>query len=148
MFRARLGAGQCHFRAETVEPDPICQPRLGRHRSIELQIRHLPAREALAVQDRLISHRGENRAEALPRDVLTTRLDPRDCALARAGAMGELALAESVLCAQVPDELAGSHDAVYGIRDPTVHTGLSRQRRGSAPSCEWARGGAPSGSPD
>ena len=89
-------------------------------------MRHLAARKALGFQDRPISHGGENRAEALPCDVLIARLDPRDRALARAGAMGELALAESLRRAQVPDELARSHDAVYGIRGPAVHTWLSR----------------------
>ena len=52
-------------------------------------------------EDRAISHGGEDRGQPLPGDVFVAALDAGDRALARAGAVGELALAEAVARAEL-----------------------------------------------
>src|SRR5215211_1321631 len=142
---ARLGAGNGELGPEAVEVDRARQPRLRRHRPLSHEVVEVvAASEPSALEHGLVAHRGENRREPLPRDVLVAALDPRDRTLAGAGAIGELSLAQRVLHAQLLDQFGWSHDAVYGIREIRAHTALGRPGRGSAPSCDSVLGGAPS----
>jgi hypothetical protein len=76
----------------------------------------IPACQALAVEDRLVAHRRQDRQKPRPGDVLVATLDAGNRALAGACPVCELALAEPMLGAELLDEFAGRFDAVYGIK--------------------------------
>src|SRR5215208_7124533 len=111
-----LGACQGHLGAEAVEADPVRHPSLRRHGAVTHQVTELVAvRQPRAAEDRPVAHGGQDRAEALPRDVFVATLDARDRALARPRPVGELALAEAVPRPKFLDEFAWIGDTGYGI---------------------------------
>src|SRR5215212_7688052 len=94
LLRARLRTRDCELGPKAVELNAAGQAGFRRHRALAHQVVHVvAAAQPLAAEYRLVAHRGEDRCEALPGDVLLAALDPRDRALARARAIGEFALA-------------------------------------------------------